>query len=214
MFNALRENRNLLIIEMHIGTSMLRVPVLCYNVAMDNGVITNTATVVLGLITAALAGGLLTGFVNYTQNQRARRRRVIAEAVEIAFDRVEMLYKVRRRPINATLLAQDEVNIRDDMHRIQSKTEYYITILSSESAWLGSCYEKLINEIKRQTEPLLQEAWGQKPKGVGIKLKGAGHPDLKNARRQFILEILRYFNPLKRIYFASMFRLRRFIHHG
>ena len=181
---------------------------------MGNGTITDTSTVVIGLITAALAGGLLTGFVHYTKSQRVRRRRIIAEAVEVAFDRVEILYKIRRRPTNPTLLAQDEINIRDEMHRIQSKTEYYIAILSSESVWLGSCYEKLISEIKRQTEPLLQLAWDQKPQGVGVKLKGATHPDLKGARKEFILETQRYFNLPRRIYFATLFRVRRLVHHG
>ena len=185
-----------------------------YNIPMDNGVITNTTTVVIGLATAALAGGLLTGLVNYTKSQRARRRRIVAEAVEVAFDRVEILYKIRRRPTDSALLGKDELTIRDEMHRIQSKTEYYIAILSSESVWFGACYEKLIGEIKKQTEPLLQEAWEQKPEGVGVKLKAAKHPDLKAARKEFILETQRYFSPLRRIYFASVFRLWRSIHRG
>lgn len=179
---------------------------------MDSGLTTNTVTVMIGLASAALAGGLLTGLVNYTKSQRARRRRIVAEAVEVAFDRVEILYKIRRRPIDPALLAKDELAIRDEMHRIQSKTEYYIAILSSESVWFGACYEKLISEIKKQTEPLLQEAWEQKPSGVGIKLKTAKHPDLKAVRKEFILETQRYFSPLRRIYFASVFRLWRSIH--
>lgn len=179
---------------------------------MDTGVTTNNLTVVIGLVSAALAGGLLTGLVNYSKSQRARRRRIIAEAVEVAFDRVEILYKIRRRPLHPQLLAQDELDIRNEMHRVQSKTEYYIAILSSESVWLGSCYEKLINEIKRQTEPLLQEAWEQEPQGIGVKLKGAKHPDLKLSRQEFILETQRYFNPLRRLVFASIFRLWRAIH--
>ncbi len=179
---------------------------------MDNGLMTNTATIVIALATAALAGGLLTGLVSYAKSQRARRRRIIAEAVEVAFDRVEILYKIRRRPTDQRLLAQDELDIRNEMHRIQSKTEYYIAILSSESAWLGACYEKLIGVIRRQTEPLFQEAWDDKPKGIGVKLKDAKHSDLNGARREFILETQRYFNPLRRLVFASFFRLRRVIH--
>ena len=171
-----------------------------------------SSTIIIGLISAALAGGLFTGFINYTKSQRARRRRIIAEAVETAFDRVEILYKIRRRPTDKTLLAKDEVAIRDEMHRVQSKTEYYIAILSSESAWLGACYEKLINEIKRQTEPLFQEAWNLEPKGVGVKLKDAKHPNLKQARQEFILDTQRYFNPLRRLVFASIFRMWRAIH--
>lgn len=179
---------------------------------MDSGVTTSTTTVLIGLITAALAGGILTGLVNYSKSQRARRRRIIAEAVKVAFDRVEVLYKVRRRPTDPKLLAQDEVDIRNEMHNIQSKTEYYVAILSSESVWLGACYEKLINEIKKQTEPLLQEAWEQAPQGVGVKLKTAKHPNLKASRQEFILETQRYFNPLRRLVFASIFRLWRVIH--
>ena len=174
---------------------------------MDNGV-----TTIIGLASAALAGGLITGFVNYSKSQRARRRRIIAEAVEVAFDRVEILYKIRRRPVNTELLTQDELAIRNEMHRIQSKTEYYIAILSSESVWLGACYEKLIGEIKKQTEPLIQAAWGEKPVGVAVGLKEAKNPDLKAARQEFILETQRYFNPIRRLIFASIFRLWRLIH--
>lgn len=183
-----------------------------YNVGMENGVEINTITVVVGLATAALAGGLLTGLINYTKSQRARRRRIIAEAVEVAFDRVEILYKIRRRPTNSELLARDELDIRNEMHRIQSKTEYYIAMLSSESVWLGACYEKLVSEIKSQTEPLLQTAWKEKPKGVGAQLKDSIHPNLKPARQEFILETQRYFNPLRRFIFASIYRSWRFVH--
>lgn len=179
---------------------------------MDTGVIANDLTIVIGLASAALAGGLLTGLVNYSRSERSRRRRIIAEAVEVAYDRVEILYKIRRRPLNAQLLDQDELDIRNEMHRVQSKTEYYVVMLSSESAWLGACYEKLIKEIKRQTEPLFQEAWEQKPKGVGCKLKDCTHPDLKAARQEFILDTQRYFNPLRRIIFATIYRLWRTIH--
>lgn len=181
---------------------------------MNNGVTTSAATVIVSLFAATLAGGLLTGLVSYTKSQRARRRRIIAEAVQTAFDRAEIAYKLLRRPTDPTLLAQDDLDIRNEMHHIQSKTEYYIAILSSESVWLGACYEKLINEIKRQTKPLMQDAWTQKPKGVGVKLENSVPIDLTTARKEFILEVQRYFNPIRRAWFATVYRLWRSIHRG
>lgn len=181
---------------------------------MDNGVTTSSSTVVIGLLAAALAGGLLTGFVSYTKSQRARRRRIIAEAVEIAFDRVEIVYKLLRRPTDPVLLARDELDIRNEMHRIQSKTEYYIAILSSESVWLGACYEKLIDEIKLQTKPVLQKVWQQKPKGVDVKLEQTIQINLTSARNEFILDTQRYFNPIRRIWFSLTYRMWRSIHRG
>jgi hypothetical protein len=176
---------------------------------MKNGVTTQSVTIIVGFITAILAGGLITSVVGYYGNQRARRRKIIAEAVKVAFERVEILYKIRRRTNNPDLLPSDELAIRNEMHDIQSKTDYFITIISSESAWLGVKYQNLISEIKRQTEPLLQEAWERVPQGIGVKLKQDKHPNLSKVQNSFILDSQRYFNPMRRLWFASLFRIHR-----
>jgi hypothetical protein len=177
-----------------------------------SGVTTTVSTHTLQIVVALLAGGLVSGLLGYSQSQRARRKKLVAEAVAIAFARVEILYKIRRRPKDPRLCAADELAIRNEMHDIQTKTEYYISILSSESGWLGSSYERLIKEIRKQTEPLLQAAWLQKPLGVGAELKDAKHPQLVDPRKKFILDTQRYFNPLRRLIFAAAFRICKVVH--
>lgn len=162
---------------------------------------------------AVLIGGILTNLFSFFTGERARRRAVIAEAVEIAFDRVEIVDKIRRRPLDKNLLARDELDIRNEMHRIQSRTQYYIATLSSESAWLGASYEKLVMCIKKETEPLMQSAWKEKPGGVKTELKNSKRPNVEIARRNFVKDTQRYFNPLKRIWFALLFRLHRAVSH-
>lgn len=162
---------------------------------------------------AVLLGGILTNLSSFFTGERARRRSVIAEAVQVAFDRVEIVDKIRRRPSDKGLLARDELDIRNEMHHIQSRTQYYITILSSESAWLGASYEKLVAKIKKETEPLMQAAWKEKPGGVRAELKNTKRPDVEIARRDFVKDTQRYFNPLKRVWFGLLFRLYKAINH-
>lgn len=162
---------------------------------------------------AVLIGGALTSMFTFFIGERARRRKVIAEAVEIAFDRAEVVDRIQRRPTDKTLLAQDELGIRNEMHRIQSRTQYYITVLSSESAWLGASYEKLIAKIKAETEPLMQAAWKDEPKGIKAELKNTKRPDVEIARRNFVKDTQRYFNPVKRAWFGLLFRLQRAVDH-
>ena len=120
-----------------------------------------------------------------------------------------MLYKIRRRTTDKRLLPEDELAIRNEMHEVQKKTDYYIGILNTESAWLGDSYARLVRDIRTATENLFREAWKEKPKGVGAELKGAKPPQLGDARERFIKDARRYFNPLKRLFFASIFRLSK-----
>jgi hypothetical protein len=173
---------------------------------------TTGATVIIAALigaVAALVGNALSNLSNFAVGERSRRRRIIAEAVEVAFDRVEVLYMIRRRSKDKKLRVKDDIEIRNEMHRIQSKTKYYTTIVSSESAWLGSSYEKLISIIKSETEPLLQKAWKEQPKGISEVLKGSNHPLIESARRDFIRDTQLYFNPLKRCWFGLIYKIQR-----
>jgi hypothetical protein len=163
------------------------------------------------LLAAVLSGSLIGGVISYYKTSRMRRKQVVAEAFETALARVELLYKVRRRTKDKNLLPQDELAIRNEIHLVQQKTDYYIGILNAESAWYGERYERLVRLVKIATEDLLRAAWKEEPQGVGVELKDAKHPQLVTARKNFIRDTRRYFNPLKRLFFASVYRLFRLV---
>lgn len=159
------------------------------------------------VVTAVLSGGLIGGGISYYQTNRLRRKQIVAEAFETALARVEVLYKIRRRTTDKRLLSEDELDIRNEMHEVQKKTDYYIGILNAESAWLGASYERLVDDIKTATDGLFREAWKGKPKGAGAELMSAKHPQLKDARKRFTKDTRRYFNPIKRVFFGSLYRI-------
>lgn len=159
------------------------------------------------LLAATLSGSLVGGLISYYKTSRMRQKQVVAEAFETALARVELLYKVRRRTDNKELLAEDELAIRNEMHAMQQKTEYYIGVLNAESGWFGASYEKLVGSVKAATENLFRDAWKKQPKGVGAELKGAKHPQITLARKEFIKDTQRYFNPIKRLFFTTKFRI-------
>ncbi len=163
------------------------------------------------IIIALLAGGSVGALISYYKSTRLHKKEIVAKATETAIARVEILYKVLRRTKDKSLLASDELAIRNEMHEIQKKTDFYLSILKSESAWLGASYEKLIEGIKKETEPKLQEGWKQKPKGVGVQLKGYSHPVIKPLRDSFTKDVQRFFNPIKRLFFASLYRFSKLL---
>lgn len=161
------------------------------------------------ILIAIISGGLSGSIIAYFQANRFRRKQIVADAFETALARVEVLYKVRRRTTNKALLSSDEISIRDELHNIQLKTDYYIGILYSESIWLGASYEKFVLSIKTATEVLFREAWAESPKGVGVDLKKSEHPQIAEARNRFIKDFQRYFNPFKRCFFSAIYRLSK-----
>lgn len=161
------------------------------------------------ILAAIISGGLIGGVITYLQVNRFRRKQMIAEALETALARVEVLYKIRRRTKDKKLLPEDELAIRNEMHSVQQKTDYYIGILNTESAWLGDSYDQLVKYIKAETEELFRKAWKEKPKGVGAELKDAEHPKIGKAKEKFINDTRRFFNPIKRLYFGTAFRIKR-----
>lgn len=161
------------------------------------------------VVVAIISGGLIGGIITYLQVNRFRRKQIVAEALETALARVEVLYKIRRRTKDKKLLPEDELAIRNEMHSVQQKTDYYIGILNTESAWLGDSYEQLVSSVKAETEELFRKAWKEKPKGVGAELKDAEHPKIGKAKEKFITDTRRFFNPIKRLYFGTIFKIRK-----
>lgn len=110
--------------------------------------------ILIGIIT----GGLGVAFIGQLQATRLRRKELIAEAYQTTLARLELLYRISRRSADKTLAEQDAISIRDEMHDIQTKTDYYIGLLRTESIWFGKAYQSFVVEIKKITAPLMQQA--------------------------------------------------------
>lgn len=156
-------------------------------------------------IAAIITGGIAVAIFGQVQATRLRRKQLIAEAYQTALARVEVLYRIRRRTTSKALADQDTINIRDEMHDIQTKTDYYTGLLRTESTWFGKSYENLIDNIKKETEPLMQQAWTDNPKGVGVKLKNTTHPNVSTHKDQFLKDIRQFFNPYYRMWRAFQY---------
>lgn len=167
---------------------------------MDTGVILNIIVLLLG---SSVIGALLSN-LNAT---RLKRKELIAGATKSALRRVEMYYRVLRR--NDT--AEDAKQIRDTFHDIQEENEYYKSLLSIESVWLGAAYGDFIAALKRETMPLIQQAWDDKPFGAGAQLQNVKHPEVKSYVDRFALDSKRLFNPIMRLVSRFKHALRKHI---
>jgi len=158
-------------------------------------------SVIVPLITGSLAAAV----ISYVQSDNFRRKRLVASAYRVALDRAEAVYWIRRRTKNKELLPQDEIIIRDKLHQVQERTEYYKGLLSIEAKWLGESYATFVDAVTKQTGPLLKAAWQEKPVGPGGELTNIIHPkanpDLLKAEQEF-LESARQF-------FTLRYRLQR-----
>lgn len=166
---------------------------------MDNTQLITTiaSSAVIGTIAGAVIANL--------GKTRLEQKKLIAGATRSALKREEMYYRVRRR----TTEASDEVILRDMFHAVQEENSYYSSLLYAEAPWLGTEYDKFITAIKRETTPLIQQAWNEESIGPGGSLSSAQKPDVEKYRQQFAKDSKRFFNPFMRIFMRLRFMLRK-----
>lgn len=146
--------------------------------------------IIVLLLGSAVAGTILSNF----QATRLKRKELIAEATKSALRRAEMYYRVVRR----TNDVGDETSIRDTFHSVQEDNDYYASLLSIESVWLGELYERFIQAIKSETMARIQDAWDAKPLGPGAQVQDLPKPDVSTYVKQFTKDSKRFFNPIMR----------------
>jgi hypothetical protein len=167
---------------------------------LETGAIVNITVFLLG---SAVVGTLLSNF----HSARLKRKELVAAATKSALRRVEMYYRVLRR----TKQEEDSVAIRDIFHEVQEENDYYRSLLSIESVWLGEAYRRFIAALKRETMPKIQNAWDIEPLGPGAKLQNVSHPDVQLLIDQFTKDSKRFFNPLMRFLMRIRYMLRKYI---
>ena len=142
------------------------------------------AAIVAGLVALVTlflrAGGLL------LTGQSARQRDLFSEAYESAMAWNEMLYRLRRRA------RTDEADreLVDRFHELQEKIDYYEGWTASEGRFIGKSYCRLVREIKRETQRLIQEAWETPGRLPGEPAPpDEVRPDLNEARGRFLRDV-------------------------
>lgn len=154
-----------------------------------------------------LTSVVLAALISSVSASRLKRKELVAEATKSALKRVEMYYRIRRR-IDGR---QDKLQIRDDFHTIQEENDYYCSLLSVESVWLGHRYKQFIEAIKRGTNPLIKEAWNERAYGPDGELQKLKHPDVDKYIKQFAKDSRRLFNPISRVIMRAKHMLQKWV---
>lgn len=164
------------------------------------------------VIVPLISGSVAAAFVGYWKSHVLRRKALVAEAYKVALDRVEAVYWIRRRTRQKTLLPQDEIDVRNQLHDVQRQTEYYKGLLSIEAKWFGKSYSDFVSTIIKATGPLLKEAWQDLPSGPGGDLSKIVHPkalpEVRKAEERFLKDARAFFNIFQRTW-RSIAYLRR-----
>jgi hypothetical protein len=137
------------------------------------------AAILAGLIALLVAGW------NQLESRRDRRRTLYSEAYRAALEWVELYYRVRRRD------PENPHELVPLFHTAQESINYYQGWLSTESEVLGRAYCAFVDEVKRTTKPLLNEAWSDEPcdPTEGLVLSDEKHPQVAVAKRQFLADV-------------------------
>jgi hypothetical protein len=142
------------------------------------------AAIVGGLFALALLflraiGLVLTG-------QLARQRDLFSKAYEAAMAWSEMLYRLRRR----ARTEEADRQLVDRFHELQEKIDYYEGWAASEGRFIGKSYCRLVRDIKKATQGLIQEAWETPGRLPGEPVPANEiHPDLSEAQRRFLRDV-------------------------
>lgn len=117
---------------------------------------------------------------------RERRRVLYGEAVQAALAWQELLYRVRRRRDNGAAVK----DVVDHFHDAQDRLTYYQGWVGSDSKFLARSYRVLVFRIKRETQPLIQNAWQQPVREVETlgTSPDEAHPVIEEALQAFLLD--------------------------
>lgn len=160
----------------------------------------------LTLLTVAVGSSLLAALASNWQENRLKRKAMVADAMQSALKRVEMYYRVRRRSPDGS----DDTKLRDRFHDIQEDNDHHIALLEMESPWAGHAYRSFLNALKRVLAPYMEKAWGQKGGGATVQLKDEDRPNVDKYIRLYAHDGRRLLNPFKHVLMRCRFLLRNF----
>lgn len=153
-------------------------------------------SVIVPVIVALLASGALTHFLQARAAKKDRRRDGYAEAVAAVVAWIEYPFRVRRRTSDdpetlASLVGQG--------HTLQERLAFSTTWVASDDADNYEAYSRLVQNVKAEVVPLLQEAWNSAPitQAGEMNLNGWGTPEAKAADEnvsEFLDTVKRHFH--------------------
>lgn len=148
---------------------------------------TERALIVAGIAaTATLLVALLSARFAFIAARRDRRRQLYGEATKAATVWVELLYRVRRRADNT----DDARAIIQRFHEAQEALMYHRGWMGSESRYVARSYDRLVDAVKGETEPLVQAAWkGQLRRVPGDAWPTDRHPDIERALGSWLKDV-------------------------
>ena len=153
---------------------------------------------VIGLVAgSSVLAAIITHYLGNNANERSKRRKLYAEALQVALGWREMLYRVRRRQPTS----EDEKTITAQFHNLQERLDYYDGLIWSYSKSLGRSYRRLVKKVRKTSLPLIREAWKNKP----IPPQDYESSKLKNPKfdvelRDFMNDVVRQTKPRYRIF--------------
>jgi hypothetical protein len=159
-------------------------------------------TAVAGILLAVLRAGALV-----VSGKRERQRDLYGKAYRAAMAWREMLYRVRRRGAGEDA---DRALI-ERFHELQEEIDYYQGWTASDGRWIGRSYCRLVEEIKRETRPLLQGAWAEQERrpAAAMARDEDGHPQTDEARDRFLKDVRNHLSLWVLPKFAVVWRNRK-----
>lgn len=138
-------------------------------------------SVVVPVIVALLASGILTHFLQTRTAKKGRQRSGYAEAVAGVVAWIEYPFRVRRRtsddPETLTTLV-------DQGHALQERLAFSTAWIAADDADNYEAYSRLVQNVKAEVVPLIQDAWNSAPttqaSGMNLDGWGAPHADAAN----------------------------------
>lgn len=149
---------------------------------------TERALVVAGIAAmATVSAAIIAAVASYLATKRDRRRILYGEALKAALGWKEMLHRVRRRT------KDNEGQIVELFHGLQESILYYEGWIASESRYMARSYRRLVQTVKIETEPLIQEAWSQSIRPApGNAIDSDIHPNFSRASDDFMKDVRSY----------------------
>jgi hypothetical protein len=155
------------------------------NVALYAAFITASTTSLIAVLT--ITSG-------YFSEKRLRRRTLYGEAYKAAMSWIELVSRVRRRRADS----ESGANLIDRFHDAQEEIFFHRGWIGSESIFMQRSFDGLVKEIKRQSRPMIQQAWEAEPlANPAASLADLTTPDLTLDAARFLRDVRNHLSPLQ-----------------
>jgi hypothetical protein len=152
-------------------------------------------SVVVPVIVALLASGALTYFLQAHNANKDRRRHGYAEAVAGVVGWIEYPFRVRRRTSDDP---ETLGSLVDQGHTLQERLAFSTSWVAADDADNYEAYSRLVQNVKAEVVPLVQDAWNSTPitQASEMNLNGWGTPQANTASKhvsEFLDTVKRHF---------------------